>query len=57
MSDVRPWRIMYNDCCIRRYIHKGTAIKRAKIVRGSTPSNIKICVANGFEVIEIENEN
>ena len=55
--DKKPWRIMYNDCCIKRYIYKSAAIKRAKIVRDSTPSNIKICVANGFEVIEIENEN
>lgn len=52
--DKKPWRIMYNDCCIRRYIYKSAAIKRAKIVRDSTPSNIKICVASDFEVIEIE---
>ena len=53
MDDIRPWKVMVDGYCYHRYKRKSAAIKRANVLKGATPSDCKICVSSGFEVIEI----
>ena len=53
MNDNRPWKVMVDGYCYHRYKRKSAAIKRANVLKGATPSDCKICVSSGFEVIEI----
>lgn len=53
MNDNRPWKVMVDGCCVKNYKSKSAAIKRANVLKDATPSDCKICVSSGFEVIEI----
>jgi hypothetical protein len=52
-GDNRPWKVMYDGCCIKRYKAKWAAIRYGKMKLLHLPKGSKVCISSDFDLIEI----